>query len=287
MSTFSVTTDTSNKDIPAGMTRHTAKQHYLSMHATPFVSKLPDVTIEDSCGRRIVRCDASGLGFKAIAAERLVASINKEVIVYCAPRAGHAAMAIAELARLYGKRAVFFAPASLRASSHQLCTIALGAELRFVRIAAMPVLNYYAKRWAERHGAAFLPFGLANTPDVTAGIVAFAEKLSQEYGEPEEFWCATSTGTMIRGLQIGWPNARAKSVAVARNMHPGEIGCADVISADIPFLRQSRVLPPFPSTAAYDAKAWEPCLNEGSQGAWFINVGCDRGIEDKIGRAHV
>lgn len=280
MSLFNITDDTSNKDVPTGMSLKEAKQYYLDLHRSgkKFKSKLPDVPVEKHSGRMVVRCDLSGLGFKAIAAEKLIASIKGDVLVYCAPRAGHAPLAIAELARMYGKKVVFFAPASAQASAHQLCTIALGAELRFVKIAAMPVLNSYARKWAERNGATFLPFGLANIPEVTAGIVDFADRLQQKHGAPKEFWCATSTGTMIRGLQIGWPSSKARSIAVARNIHDGEIGLANVESANVPFLRESSVQPPFPTTAAYDAKAWEPCLAGGRNGSWFINVGCD----DKI-----
>ena len=281
MSLFNITDDTTNKDLPTGMSLKEAKQYYLDLHHSgkKFKSRLPKVPVEKHLDRMVLRCDLSGLGFKAIAAEKLIASVKTNTVVYCAPRAGHAPLAIAELAKMYGKRAVFFAPASAQASTHQLCTMALGAELRFVRIAAMPVLNSYAKKWAEANGATFLPFGLANIPEVTAGIVDFADRLAKEYGEPKEFWCATSTCTMIRGLQIGWPKAQAKSVAVARNIHKGEIGLAQPTSAEIPFLRASRVQPPFPTTAAYDAKAWEPCLDGGRKGAWFINVGCDDKIE--------
>lgn len=277
---FSITENTDNKDMPANMNLAEAKEYYLSIHRTgKFKPKLREVPVEACMDRMVVRCDLSGFGFKAIAAEKLIASIKTKTIVYCAPRAGHAALAVAELARLYKKRAVFFAPASMQASTHQLCTLALGAELRFVRIAAMPVLNSYAKKWAEENGATFLPFGLANIPEVTAGIVDLADRLAQKYGEPKEFWCATSTGTMIRGLQIGWPKARARSIAVARNIHAGEVGRAELESATIPFLRPSKVQSPFPSTRAYDVKAWEPCLKDGRKGAWFINVGSDAKIE--------
>lgn len=280
MSLFKITTDASNKDIPAGMGLKEAKTHYLNMYYSgKFKSRLPPAKLEPHQDRVVVRCDLSGLGFKAIAAEKLISSIKAKTVVYCAPRVGHASLAIAELARMYRKKAVFFAPAAAQASTHQLCTLALGAELRFIRIAAMPVLNGYARKWAEDNKAEFLPFGLANTPMVTAGIVAFADQLAREWGEPKEFWCATSTGTMIRGLQIGWPKAKAMSVAVARNMHDGEIGAAHLTSADAPLLRPSRVQPPFPTTATYDAKAWEPCLTHGRKGAWFINVGCDDKIE--------
>lgn len=277
---FSIASDGLNKDVPSNMSLREAREYYLDLHRSgkAFRSKLPKVPVENHLGRMVVRCDLSGLGFKAIAAEKLISNIKEKVLVYCAPRAGHAPLAIAELAAMYGKKAVFFAPASKQPSLHQVCTIALGADLRFVKIAAMPVLNLYAKHWAEKHGAKFLAFGLSGIPEVTAGIVDFGDRLAQECGMPKEFWCATSTGTMIRGLQIAWPKAAAKSIAVARNIHPGEIGAAHVSSATIPFLKECKVQPPFPTTAAYDAKAWEPCLNEGRKNSWFINVGSDAKI---------
>jgi hypothetical protein len=88
---------------------------------------------------------------------------------------------------------------------------------------------------------------------------------------------------MIRGLQIGWPNANPVSVAVSRNIHDGEIGRGDVISATIPFLKPSKDTPPFQTTATYDAKAWNRFVTEGKPGSIFINVGADAVIEARLG----
>jgi hypothetical protein len=87
---------------------------------------------------------------------------------------------------------------------------------------------------------------------------------------------------MIRGLQIGWPNATPKSVAVARNIHDGEIGRAQVTSATVPFLKPIKELPPFPTTATYDAKAWDLFDREGKPGSVFINVGADAVLEKRL-----
>jgi hypothetical protein len=278
---FEITTDTSNKDLLNGQSIKEARQYYLDLAGAGGNAKslLGEPTFETILDRKVLRCDLVG-SLKGLASEKYIASIKEDVLVYCAPRAGYAAIAIANLAKLYKKRAVFFSPACAAPTSHQAATIALGAELRFVKIAAMPVLNKYAKDWAEKHGAKFLPFGLAGVPEVTAGIVNLADKLMEKHGEPDEFWCATSTGTMIRGFEIGWPNATPCSIAVSRNIHPGEIGRALVTSAELPFLKASPVQPPFPTTAAYDAKAWEPCLTHGHKDAVFINVGSDKMIEE-------
>lgn len=277
---FEITDDKSNKDIPSGMTKEQAREYYLKMYGTGFESKMPKPTLEPYKDKFIVRCDLALAGFKAFAAEKVIATCPKDTLVYVAPRVGHAPEAIANLAQIYGKKVVFFAPASKQVSKHQAVVKAYGADLRFVRTPAMPTINIYAKRWAEEHDAVYLPFGLANMPAVTAGIVNFANQLP----EPPEFWCAVSTGTMVRGLQIGWPNSVAHGVAVARNIKKGEIGEAIVESATVPFLKpvNSDKLPPFPTTATYDAKAFEAFDKYAAPGSYFINVGSDQGIEKNL-----
>lgn len=277
---FEITQDQSNKDIPEGMTVEQAKQYYLDMYGTGFVSRMPKVVVEPFEDKFIVRCDLSLAGFKAFAAEKVIAESPKDTFVYVAPRVGHAPEAIANLAQLYGKKCVFFAPASKEVSKHQAVVMAYGAELRFVKTPAMPTINIYAKKWAEQHEAQYLNFGLSGIPAVTAGIVNFANSIP----EPPEFWCAVSTGTMTRGLQIGWPNAKAYGVAVARNLKKGEIGRAIIESATIPFLKpvKSEQLPPFPTTATYDAKAFDLFKRNAKPGAYFINVGADSQIEKRV-----
>ena len=284
MSLFSITNDNSNKDIPKGMSIEEAKQYYLNMHGK-FISKLPgpEKLMQPYKDRWILRCDLSPAGFKAFAAEKLISEIEEKTLVYCAPRVGHAPEAICVLAEMYGKKVVFFCPASKEVSNHQAVLPTYGADLKFIKIAAMPTLNVYARRWADAHGAKYLAFGLSGMPQVTAGIVALADTLQRTFGEPTEFYCATSTGTMIRGLQIGWPNATPRSVAVSRNIHDGEIGRGDVRSATIPFLKPLKDLPPFQTTATYDAKAWKLFDEEGKPGSVFINVGADAVLEKRLG----
>lgn len=280
---FNIVKDGVNKDC-RGMSYQEAKSYYLDLHQSygrkNWKPKLPLPDIEVYEGRKVLRCDLVG-GFKAHAAEKLIAHIPNDVLVYCAPRTGHAAQAISMLAEKYGKKAVFFAPSSKQPTYDQAVVLTYGMQLRFLRIAAMPNLNRAAKAWAEKHGAAFLPFGLANTPEITAGIVDLCRRVGEKYGDPKEVWCATSTGTMIRGLQIGWPKAKMASVAVARNIHAGEVGRADIVSSNMAFLQKSKIQPEFDTTACYDAKAWERCVKEGSKNSLFINVGSDSLIHDR------
>lgn len=272
---FSITSDRTNKDIPTNMTLRQAKLMY-ARQLQGFESRYCRAPVERHQNRRVIRYDLVG-GLKLLGAEPLIACLRTDLVTYVAPRQGHAAMAVAELCKEYGQKAVFFAPASRRATSHQLAVLALGHELRFVRVAAMPNLNRLAKAWAEEHGGVHLPFGLADSPLVTAGLInAFNQVFRSLWCQT---WHAMSTGTMGRAMKIAWPEAVHRAVAVARNIHPGEKGACRVEPARYPYHAQSKIQPPFPSTGCYDAKAWELCLEKGNKNDVFINVGADERIE--------
>jgi len=266
---FEITKDQTNRDAVLN-----AKEYLAMLHG--FQSKLKDPIVDHVHDYSVFRGDMSQTSLKGYGAEPLLASIKEDTVAYVAPRAGAAPDAIAKIAELYGKHCVFFCPASKIPSAHQRSVLNYqNVELRFVKIAAMPVLNSYASKWAEQNGAKFLPFGLAKSPLVTAGLILTAQRMQLN---PSQVWMSVSTGTAIRAFEIAWPHAEIKGVAVARNMHPGEIGKADLVSSSIPFLRPIKDLPPFPSTANYDAKAWGRFKAEHKPGALFVNVSCDANI---------
>jgi hypothetical protein len=142
----------------------------------------------------------------------------------------------------------------------------------------MPVLNNYAKKWAEEHGHFFIPLGLKHEL-VTAGIIDAALKIDP----PDEVWSVCSTGVLTRALQIAWPNAKFNVVAVARNMKSGEIGRADIISAPEPFQKAVKEddRPPFPSVETYDAKCWRYIPKNTGRNILFWNVGTNPILRDE------
>ncbi len=287
---FNVTDSTENKDIPMGMNRAEARDYYREIWGD-FKSKVDDPIVETYNDKHILRADLAPGGLKAFGAERVVAESPYDTLVYCAPRQGHAMDAISMLAALYNKKVVFFCPSSKEVSDHQAALFAYPhVDMRFVRIAAMPVLNGYAKQWASENNAQYLPFGLSGHTMVTAGLVNMCDKISAQLGyEPSEIWCAVSTGTMTRACQIGWPEAKAYGVAVARNIHKGEKGDAIVESANMPFLKPHPLANsvPFPTTAAYDAKAWPAFLERGSKRSIFMNVGADAHINRNLSKVDI
>ena len=83
--------------------------------------------------------------------------------------------------------------------------------------------------------------------------------ISDIYGQtPDVCFVATSTGVLVRGLQIGWDKTKFYAVTVARNMKSGELGRAEPIIEPLGFQQSEKKenLPPFPTVNTYDAKVW-------------------------------
>jgi hypothetical protein len=217
-----------------------------------------------------------GFGSKCRFGDILVSTCKQDTLVYVQPRYGFAGISLAYLANKYNKKLVLFSPSQKEISDHQAICVEMGAEMKFKRIAAMPVLNAHAKKWAEDNGAFFIPLGLRHEL-VTAAAVKVAHDLAEKHGYPEEVWSAISTGVLQRSLQIAWPDAKFNGVAVARNIKKGERGIATIWSHPKAFTQDvdPQYNPPFPSAMNYDAKAWEFMTKHGSPGAWFWNVGGD------------
>ena len=230
----------------------------------------------DHDGFKVVREDLMGFGSKCRFGDILVSTCKQDTLVYVQPRYGFAGISLAYLAKKYNKKLVLFSPSQKEISDHQAICVEMGAQMKFKRIAAMPVLNAHAKKWAESNNALFIPLGLRHEL-VTAAAVKVAHDLAEKHGYPEEVWSAISTGVLQRSLQIAWPDAKFNAVAVARNIKKGERGNATIWSHPKAFTQDvdPQYNPPFPSAMNYDAKAWEFMTKHGSPGAWFWNVGGD------------
>jgi hypothetical protein len=256
------------------------KQAWLDL-AGDWVDPFGDPKLVEHDGFKVVRDDLMGYGSKCRFGDILVQTCKKDTLVYVQPRCGFAGISLAYLANKYNKRLVLFSPASKEISDHQAICIENGAQMKFKRIAAMPVLNSHAKKWAAANDAFFIPLGLKHDL-VTAAAVKVAHDLAEVHGYPEEVWSAISTGVLQRSLQIAWPNAKFNGVAVARNIKKGERGIAEIWSHPKAFAQKvdKEYAPPFDSAINYDAKAWEFMKKHGNQGSWFWNVGGNPSPQD-------
>lgn len=262
--------DGNNKDVPMGMSYEEARQYYLSLCEgwTPYNASPVVISTE---GVEVVRDDLT-IGTKTRAGDLLCSKILNKTLVYCQPRVGLAGVSLCDVAKRHNKDVVLFMPSSKEISLHQACCIERGATPIFERIAAMPNLSLYAKRWADEHNACFIPLGLKHELS-TAAIVHAASQIP----EPDEVYVAISTGVLSRALQIAWPNAKFICVAVARNLQAGELGRAQVISEPLAFAQSAKKedMPPFPTVATYDAKVWRYIPKDGKKRRLMWNVGRD------------
>lgn len=220
---------------------------------------LPPPVLEEHDGIMVVRDDLIN-GSKCRFADLLVQSIKEETLVYVQPRVGLAGVSILNIAKRYGKKVVLFMPSSKKISHHQAVCIERGATPKFRRIAAMPNLNIMAKKWAEENNAKFIPLGLKHEL-VVACAARVASNISDAFdgAYPDVCFCATSTGVLVRGLQIGWDKTEFFAVTVARNMKAGELGRAVPIIEPLAFPQSEKKdnLPPFDTVKTYDAKVWK------------------------------
>lgn len=228
--TFKITEDSTNKYLADGKSR----DYYLDL-AGDWIDTAPSPDIRDFNGATMWDDSVTGLGTKGRWGDLLFSKVQTDEVVYVQPRVGWAGMSLSALAKKYDKKLTLFMPSSKTVSDHQLICIERGAKPVFRRIAAMPVLNKYAKDYADEIGATFVPFGLDHELVVAAGL----KSTLQQWGdrpEPENVVSVISTGVLSRTLQIAFPGAKFHGVAVARNLHKGEIGRAEAVSYHKPFL---------------------------------------------------
>jgi len=258
------TTDQSNLDMSNGRDLN----YYLNMtkdykHDFTFKVKQYD-------GFNVVDDGEFQFGTKAKMGDFMISQVKEDAMVYVAPRTGYAPYSLCHLAKKYNKKLYLVMPASKEASEHQLTAIENGGIPLFVKIPAMPTANIWAKQFAERIGAKYLPFGLKHEMVVAGGVRIFHDNFKDT--DIETMWSVFSTGVLSRTLQIALPNTKFNAVAVARNVQDGELGRAKFYTHDRPFLKASRVQTPFDSIQTYDAKGWELLKSHGQQGDWFWNV---------------
>lgn len=278
------TKDTSIFELSDGKTR----DYYLEL-AKDWKDPLGPLTIIrdwnniNQCMVDVVREDKHEMGTKGRWGDLLMSQIRENTVVYVAPRVGYAAMSLAYLGKRYNKRIILFCPSSKEISDHQAIAASYGAELRFLRTAAMPNLNRAAKAFANENGFFFAPFGLRHPLVTAAGVKCVVDNL-QAFKSSHALWAVISTGVLGRALQIGMgPEMPAHLVAVARNIKAGEKGHAEIYSHPFAFHKTElkELLPPFPSVASYDAKAWSYIHEIDGKKPLFWNVAKDPELSDK------
>jgi hypothetical protein len=227
-------------------------------------------TVKQIEGFNVIDDGEFEFGTKAKMADFFISQVKEESLVYVAPRTGYAPFSLCYLAKKYNKKLYLIVPASKEASEHQLTAIEYGGIPIFLRIPAMPTANIWAKQFAEKIAAKYLPFGLKHELVVAGGVRVFYD--NHKDSNINEMWTVFSTGVLSRTLQIALPKTEFNAVAVARNAQEGELGRAKFYTYDKPFLKDARIDAPFDCIKTYDAKGWEFTKKYGNEGDWFWNV---------------
>lgn len=219
-------------------------------------------------GIMIVRDDLYPGGTKARFVRKLFDDADE--IVYATPCEGGAQTAIAVVAKELGKRATLFCAA--RKAKHPRVALgeSLGATYHFVSPGYLNVVQSRAAEYADITGATLAPFGM----DMPAAIATIEGAAASLGVEPDEVWCASGSGTLMRGLSNAWPWARRYAVQVGRDLSPNDVDGATIIKQPLEFGKADKRRPPFPADPHYDAKAWFECKarHEAGRAVLFWNV---------------
>jgi hypothetical protein len=225
--------------------------------------------VKTHCGVLVVRDDLYRGGTKA----RYVAELFDDVatVVYASPCEGGAQTALASVAKHLGKRAVIVCSQRRVRHPRTIAAAALGAEI--VEVPGMSMLNVVqarARDWAHDHGARLAPFGL----DIPSAVPTIAAAAAATRVEPDEVWCAASSGVLARGLANCWPKASLHVVQVGHKVNRATVAGATIhVFNERGQLREACPNEDFPSDPHYDAKAWAICKREHGPGAvLFWNV---------------
>jgi hypothetical protein len=210
----------------------------------------PPVVVEHD-GIMVVRDDLFAGGTKARFLPVLFDGAHE--VVYASPQEGGAQTALATVARALGKQATIFV--AKRADPHPRVRMAkaLGARVLQVSPGYLSTVQARAREYCVLSGARLAPFGM-NVPGASDAIAAAARMID---ASPDEVWCAGGSGVLARGLAQAWPGARLHVVAVGRKLTPSEAAGGAIHVYPVPFGREAKGKPPFPSDPHYDAKAWE------------------------------
>lgn len=198
-------------------------------------------------------------GSKARFIDKYVSELGAHIkeIVYASPTTGFAQISLAYVCAKYGKKAVLFEPErSLnKLHAYQKKCLELGGEIHWVKMGMTPVLKHHAKKYVDSNMQSIMaPFGFDNEI-IVASIIKVAQSLKIE--QPDEVWSVAGSGTLSRGLQLAFPKADVYAVSVGHKLSEREKGHAVIFKHKLPFHKETKILPPFPSAKTYDAKAWE------------------------------
>lgn len=135
------------------------------------------------------------------------------------------------------------------------------------------VLNHFTESESDMYK---MSLGLHDPGYIQALVDALSVHTS--YLQPKRLWLTVGSGTILTALKSLWPNTQFMCVQVGRNIDSikRELGIdTPTYTSRYKFadsIVNKKELPPFPSLANYDAKAWSFIVKHGQDGDYFWNV---------------
>ena len=167
---------------------------------------LPDIKIIQHDGFYIVRDDLIEYGSKIRFIDDLIKSLPYDEIVFgSSPRWGYGQISLSYICKKYGKKFTLFLAESKDYHEYTQRAIDLGANVIGVNPGYLKVTEKRAKDYvSENSQNRFLfPIGVEH-PSVLESIKRTVESINFV---PDHVWTASSSGTLHRGLSLGWPTA--------------------------------------------------------------------------------
>ena len=221
----------------------------------------PAPVVKKYNGIYVVRDDLLEGGSKVRFADKLIKDTPVKEFVYGGSnKVGWGNISLAYLCRRYNKTAVSFYAARKVPTEHQEKYMEYGGIIKWVKMGMLSVTKAHAKWYVEEKPTERMnvPIGLEHDTCFGA-IIKIARKLEVK---PEVVWTVGSSGTLSRGLQLAWPDAKFHCVQTGHKMEQHEVGKATIHPVKYKFDQacKEEELPPFPSAKEYDAKVWKPML---------------------------
>jgi hypothetical protein len=189
---------------------------------------------------------------------------------------GYAQIALAIACKEHGKKFTMWLARRKELHPYTKKAVEEGANLIEVKMGMLTVTKARAREYAaEKKDRMEIPMGL----DVPVCIEELERVARSLHYHPKEVWTVAASGTLTRGLQRAWPDAKFYAVQVGHKLTQEEVGRAELLVSPLKFQQypKKQDMPPFPCVANYEGKAWKFIKERASEGALFWNVG---GYED-------
>lgn len=225
------------------------------------------LNVVDHEGVFVVRDDMipGNLGSKVRYAEVLMQKVPEKYLFYAMVPQGQAGKVLTSVAKKHNKVIVLIAPWRKEPTPAHIEAMELGAIMLYYKTGGMAGARKRCRAFISDQldgKGMYVPAGVKH-PLITAGFMCSAMALKEQFG-PDAVFCAASTSVMAHGLALAFPHAEVHAVQVAGNAStkkwPGRLIVHDHSQ---PFNEPcpSEDMPPFPSIATYDAKAWKYALD--------------------------